>query len=157
MKRFTFPLERVLALRREQVQLVELQLERILADRRRLDREEAELRETESRSAGALLAQRVIDPVELIALSSFRHWMERQCLALTEQKSECDQKAAAQRARLNAARQAARLVEKLRERRWAEWQSGFQKELEEQAAESFLSRWNRERGLSRGAATADSV
>jgi hypothetical protein len=41
------------------------------------------------------------------------------------------------------ARRRCRLLEKLKERRRAEWEKARDRELEELASESFLARWNR--------------
>jgi hypothetical protein len=39
-------------------------------------------------------------------------------------------------------RREARLLEKLRERRLAEWNAAFVRDQQQQAEEAFLSRWN---------------
>jgi len=147
MKAFSFPLARVLDLRHKQVQIEELKLEGMLVECRRLKLEIERLRSEASGSAQALLSQRILLAVELQALSFFRTWTEQQCAVLGEQLLNWEKLASEQRVRLNHVRQEERLVEKLRERRRAEWEVGWHRELEEQALESFLSRWNRERAL----------
>jgi hypothetical protein len=41
------------------------------------------------------------------------------------------------------ARRRCRLLERLRERRWTEWQLARDRELEELASDSYLAQWNR--------------
>ena len=43
------------------------------------------------------------------------------------------------------ARRRCRLLEKLKERRLAEWRAAAEREIEALAAEAFLTRWNQER------------
>lgn len=147
MKKFTFPLERVLALRRQQLQIEEIKLEQILSEKRRVEREIEEVRERVRASADEVLRKRVLEAVELESLYAFRLWSSKQCEVLEGQLGEWEKRAADQLIRISEARQGQRLVEKLRERRLSDWEVGFEKELEEQAAESFLARWNRDRTL----------
>ena len=147
MKRFAFPLDRVLALRRQQVQIEQMKLERILTEFRRIEREIEEVRERARTAEEEVLNKRVLETVELESLYAFRLWSSKQSALLAEQLGEWDKRAVDQRISISEARQGHRLVEKLRERRLSEWEAGFEKELEEQAAESFLARWNRERSL----------
>jgi hypothetical protein len=51
---------------------------------------------------------------------------------------------AEQRRRTLEARRAYLLLEKLKEKKWKVWNLEFDRELETDAAEAFLSRWNRD-------------
>ncbi len=145
MKRFAFPLERVLALRRQQLQVEESKLETILADRRLLVRQRLEIQERVRISAAEVLSKLIVETIELQALQGFRAFSTARETALGTQIADCDTRAAEQRIRISEVRRSQKLIEKLRERHLTQWQAAFQKELEEQAAESFLARWNRER------------
>ena len=147
MKAFQFPLERVLDLRRKQEQIEELRLENMLAECRRILREREFVEEKLRLSAKEVLGRRLVEPIELLSLGHFRAWTQKQILQLTKQLGEAEACADEQRVVLNDARRNVRLIENLRERRRHEWDAEFHKELEEQASESYLSRWNRERNL----------
>jgi hypothetical protein len=55
---------------------------------------------------------------------------------------ECQRELAARQAGLLEARRRCRLLERLRERRWTEWQQARDRELEELASDSYLARWS---------------
>ena len=59
-------------------------------------------------------------------------------------QAECEQQMASQRQRRREAQRQCRLLEKLEQRRRAEWRVEADKEMENLAAESFLARWNRQ-------------
>ncbi len=147
MKSFQFPLERVLDLRRKQAQIEELKLETILQECLRIRRESERIAEQARAAAKQVLEKLVLEPIELESLYHFRGWTQTQMLILENQLREAEGRAAQQRLILNDARRNIRLIEKLRERRLSEWDAAFQKDLEEQASESHLSRWNRERNF----------
>jgi len=142
MKAFVFPLERVLDLRRKQVQIEELLLEGLLAECRRIEFEEGQVQRAVESAARSLLEQDVLDPIELQALEHFRSWSTRRREELKRRLIDVERKACEQRLKLNEVRKEERLVEKLRERRLVEWTGDFHRELEEQASEAFLARWN---------------
>jgi hypothetical protein len=56
---------------------------------------------------------------------------------------ECQNELAARQAVMLEARRRCRLLERLKERRWAEWQSAAGRELDELAADSYLAQWAR--------------
>jgi hypothetical protein len=59
----------------------------------------------------------------------------------------CQKELAARQAALMEARRQCRLLERLKDRRWAEWQSAAAKELDELAADSYLAQWARRPAL----------
>ncbi len=61
---------------------------------------------------------------------------------LAEAVRQCEQRLAAQRKRWTEARRRCRLLEKLKERRRAEYDYEMNRELESLASETFLARWN---------------
>src|ERR1039458_7519716 len=67
---------------------------------------------------------------------------EVQALAL--RRMACEQQVAAQRQKVLEAQRQCRLLEKLEQRRHAEWRREADREMESLAAESFLARWNRQ-------------
>jgi formylmethanofuran dehydrogenase subunit E len=64
-------------------------------------------------------------------------------LAVARQQSDCAARIASQREQVRKAEQKLRLLEKVKERRLAEWSRALDKEYEVLAAEGFLIRWQR--------------
>jgi flagellar export protein FliJ len=78
-------------------------------------------------------------------LDAYRVQTGRRKEALRQRLVEARKQVAAQRERLLEARRKHRLVEKLRERRVAEWVMESNREIEQNAAESHLARLSREK------------
>ncbi len=74
MKRFTFPLSRVMDWRRMQARAEELKLEQLYAEMRGIDAREAELDEERSGSERALIAARESTGEEMAALGAFQRF-----------------------------------------------------------------------------------
>ena len=145
MNAFRFPLQKVLELRRTQLELEEVQYRRQLAMLTDLDRERTEL------EAAGKIAERQIrewNPVagsELEALGGFRLYVQRKDVEMAGARAECVKHLERQQAVMLEARRRLRLLERLKERRRAEWQAASEKELEELAAEAYQAKWRRQR------------
>jgi hypothetical protein len=64
-------------------------------------------------------------------------------MQITQRRREAQKALDLQIEKTAEARRRARLLERLCERRWAEWQKASDREMEQQAAENFLLRWKR--------------
>ena len=145
MNAFRFPLQKVLDWRKTELGIEEARYRRQIEMLAEIDRERARL---EGAGAAAEEQVREWNPVvggELSALGSFRLHMKHREFALAQPRAECLQKIAAQQQAMLAARRRLRLLERLRERRLAEWTSARDREVEELASESYLARWNTRR------------
>lgn len=143
MKRFDFRLERVRRWRVERADIEELALERLRAEKSRF---EAALRCLKSELALAesgTLNQPSIDPVELTSLGTYRLRMRHDIRDLENRLSQQEAKIVAQRERVMEARRQAELLGRLRAKAFQAWQGAVNKEQEELAAETFLTRWKR--------------
>jgi flagellar export protein FliJ len=100
----------------------------------------------------ALLAERVsiesdvlsrasIAAQELAALSLYRIGAKKRELELNAVRDRCAADVEAQRIKLQAAERRVRLLEKLRERRVAEYTYAETRELEELAQDAYFSKW----------------
>jgi flagellar export protein FliJ len=100
----------------------------------------------------ALLAERVsierdtisraaIAANELVALSLYRIGAKKRELELNAVRDRCAADVDAQRIKLQAAERRVRLLEKLRERRVAEYTYAETRELEELAQDAYFSKW----------------
>jgi hypothetical protein len=139
--RFQFPLQKVLDWRRTQLEIEEGKFRQRVEAVAAVDRARAEL------EAGAVHTEcevRRWDPVDggdLRALGEYRAGVRASEARLTAERAERARALAAQQAAMLEARRRFRLLERLRERRVAEWKSACDRELDEIASESFLAQW----------------
>jgi hypothetical protein len=144
MQRFHFRLASVLGWRTLQFEIEQSKLEALFAERRRSEEDLTRLSE-QRREADRLLGSDSVEGQALAALDSHRYALERAAARLRTAAADCDRRIAAQRARVLEAERRVRLIERLKELRLAEWQSGHNRELESLASEMFLAKWVRER------------
>ena len=83
----------------------------------------------------------VVEAGDLWALAAYRQRLMAELQALDRRRGA--KQVAAQRQKVLEAQRQCRLLEKLEQRRQAEWQREADREMESLAAESFLARWNR--------------
>jgi len=143
MKSFRFPLEKALELRRTQLELEEANHKRQIAAVAAIDRRKAEI---EASGVQAEIEVRQWSPIQsgdLAALGHYRLKVKSEESALARHRLDAVQKLAAQQKVMLEARRRFRLLERLKERRLAEWTAERDKELDEIAAESSLARWSR--------------
>jgi hypothetical protein len=145
VKRFEFSLARVLEWRRLQAEKEEILLERLRAARAGLAAEKQNLtRELESTIRRILCADNVASD-DLCFLDEFRAYARQAMFQFERRIAAADADIHKQVAAVKEARRAYRLLEKLREKRWKEWEAEYDRELERQASESFLVKWNLEK------------
>jgi flagellar export protein FliJ len=143
MNAFHFPLQKALQLRQTQLELAEARYKQQVAAVGELDRLRAE---TEASGARAEIEVRQWSPVaghDLAALERFRLRVKSEEVRIAEQRAEAAREVATRQEAMLQARRRCKLLERLRERRLAEWQAGRDRELEELANDSFLAQWNR--------------
>jgi flagellar export protein FliJ len=143
MKSFHFPLQRVLDWRGLQLRGEE---ERLAGFQRKLasliHREKA-LTAAQARSESAVLDSPLMEGSELRALSGFQMRVKREREILKANKAQCEAQIAEQRARLLKARKDCRVLEQLKEKRHRTWMYLGDREVEDTAAESYISSWLR--------------
>jgi hypothetical protein len=139
MKVFRFALQRVLEWRRLQLELEENRFKSQRAVLAALDGERAAL---EAAAIGAEMQVRGWAPLrggDLDSLSSFRQHVQNKKHRLSERREEGQRQLDAQGAAMLEARRRCRLLERLRERQWAEWRAAGDRELEQFATENYLA------------------
>jgi len=139
MKAFDFRLEPVLELRRRQLDLEEDRLRRLAAAVSELDRTRAELEATAIRAEAQVRAWSPLAGRDLAALAAFRTHVQSQEQKLALRRAECRQQLEAQKAAMLEARRRYRLLERLRERQFAEWRAASDREAEQFATECHLA------------------
>jgi hypothetical protein len=143
MKKFAFPLERVLSWRHTQARLEEAAMGRTQAELQALDLRCAALGQSVQDARAKLLAAPSTTPVEIGALEHFRSSASAQTGFLLQTRRGLEQKLARQMQQVVERRREARLLEQLREQRLAAWQAAAAREIDQQAEESHLARFVR--------------
>jgi flagellar export protein FliJ len=143
MIEFRFSLEKALHLRRVQLQLSEARFRQEAAALVELERSREALRTSRADAEAHVRMGGTARGCDLAALGAFgRHVGARQ-KQLAQQYAEGEKKLDECRTAMLEARRRCRLMEKLKERRRADWQTALNRELEELAGESFLAQWSR--------------
>jgi hypothetical protein len=142
MKKFSFPLDRVLAWRRTQQRLEEMTMERIHMELLALDNQRAAL-DTEWDALRLLPAPGGFTSLELAARDQFRLHLTAEKSRLAEARRAVELRLSKQMETLTIKRRDVLLLEKVRKRRADEWTRQLANELDLQAAESALNRWTR--------------
>ena len=145
MKTFRFPLEKALDWRRIQLELEEVRYKQQVGALAGLDRQRAEVEASGIRAEIQVREWRPIAARDLTALGDFRLYVKARESAIARQRFESAQKLAEQQKLMLEARRRCRLLERLKERRLAEWTTARDHEVEEIAAESYLARWSQRR------------
>lgn len=143
MKAFRFSLERALEWRRVELERAEARYKLQAAELAAIDRQRAESDAADLRAETEVRAWQPVSGEDLAALGAFRLGMRRQRVLLQARRRECEMTLAERQKEMMEARRRVRLLERLKERRLAEWRAAFDRELEQQAAESYLAQWGR--------------
>jgi len=141
MKAFCFALENVLAWRRSELERAELQFQRSAAALAAVEQAIAELNAEGIRTEILVRGWSPVSGSDLAALGAFRNRLHQRRGELADRQSACLGRLGAERAALLEARRRVRLLERLRERRWKDWRTAADKEMEALAAETHLARW----------------
>jgi flagellar export protein FliJ len=143
VKRFVFRLESVLRWRRSLFEQEQNRLRALVAERDAILLRLKELEELRQRAEQALLEAPAVTGSELAALEAYRRRLNLERARKQQELTDCEPRIEAQRQRVLEAQRRVRLLERLRERRFSEWEAELNRELEALAAESYLARWKR--------------
>jgi flagellar export protein FliJ len=144
MRAFEFPLRRVLEWRRTQFELEENKLRQLAATLEELRLAAVRLDLVKGRAEVAVRQSAVVEACDLWALAAYRQRLIAELKALALRRTACQREVDAQRQKVMEAQRQCRLLEKLEQRRRAEWSWAADREMENLAAESFLALWNRQ-------------
>jgi hypothetical protein len=147
MKAFQFPLAKALDWRRIQLELEEARYKQQLASLAGLDRQRAEVEASGIRAEIQVREWSPIAAGDLSALGNFRLYIKSQESEIARRRFEAAQKLAEQQKLMLEARRRWRLLDRLKDRRLAEWTTGRDREIEQIAAESYLARWHRRKPM----------
>jgi hypothetical protein len=147
MKAFQFPLAKALDWRRIQLELEEARYKQQIASLAGLDRQRAEVEASGIRAEIQVREWSPIAAGDLSALGNFRLYIKSQESEIARRRFEAAQKLAEQQKLMLEARRRWRLLDRLKDRRLAEWTTGRDREVEQIAAESYLARWHRRKPM----------
>ena len=140
MRKFAFPLGRVLDWRRTQASLEEMKLSLIQAELRDIETRIACARSEKSDSERSVLESGRITGANLAALDSFKKSVLDECTRLEGLAAKCRRRIAHQLEIIAAKRRDARLLEKLEQKKLTAWKTEFTRELDREADERYVSR-----------------
>jgi hypothetical protein len=138
LKAFKFPLQKALELRQMQLEMEEANFQRAAMILAAVDRERDALLAAAAEAEAQVRAEPVVPGQDLASLGAYRRHTKTEEKRIAARRMECVKAMEVRRAAMLEARRAVRLLERLKERRLAEWTAGANKELEELASESFL-------------------
>jgi hypothetical protein len=142
MTSFHFRLEMVLSWRRTKLEVEEIKFKQAAADVAGKDRALSELREAAGKEESQLRSGKSTIGLDWAALGFYRLDVKNDERELERQRAESLKKLAVQQTAMLEARQCCRLMERLKERRLAEWEVANNRELDEMAAEAYLAQWS---------------
>jgi flagellar export protein FliJ len=140
MKTFRFPLERVLDWRQLQMRAEEEKLAVLQQHLEMLNRRANALTAAELKSKLSVLKAPSVQGSDLHALTAFQAQVKKERAALAVETLQCERRVSVQRARLLKAQKDLRVLEKLRERRMADWTYSYNREVENAAADAHISK-----------------
>ena len=143
MKRFHFRLESVLRWRLLQLELEEEKLQERFAELRALEQRREKLEAGKVEAERTVLGARTVPAEELAALDAHRRWVASQREQLARAVLDCQKRIEEQRGRVRKAEQNVKLLEKLKERRLAQWSAAADKEYQALADDVYLAQWQR--------------
>jgi flagellar FliJ protein len=143
MKTFRFPLQKALELRARQLELEEAKFQHAAAALAAVDRERDLLLSARTQAEALVRGAEPVPGEDLAALGAFRRHTEIEQKRIAQRRAQSEKALEEQRGVMLEARRRLRLLEKLKERRHAEWSAAEAKELEEMASESYLAQWRR--------------
>jgi flagellar export protein FliJ len=141
MKKFAFPLGQVMDFRRSQVRLEEIKLEGLHAGLRAIDTREATLLQKRVQSEKALKSAASATGDELQTFNAYGLAMKEELKRMDKTRAECVKRIEAQLAVLTVKRREVKLLEHLREQRFAKWKKEMFREIDQQAEEAYLAKW----------------
>ena len=142
MEQFRFRLQRVLEWRASQLEMEESRVKHQVAALAALDRSREELAAEGARAGAEVYSALRLHGSDLAWLAAFRQFVKMKDAEIAVRRGECLRQLEERRAAMIEARRRVRLLERLKERRFEEWKSDRDRELEEVASDSYLAKWN---------------
>jgi len=143
MKTFHFPLQRVLEYREVQMRTEEEKLSTIQNQLAEVLHRENALTAAQLNAEMNLLGRPLVEAAEFRALSAFQLRIRSEKVSLLAARKNLEIQIAEQRKRLLKVRKDCKVLENLKDRRKKTWTYLSDREIENTAAESYISNWAR--------------
>jgi flagellar export protein FliJ len=141
MKKFNFPLARVMDFRRMQARVEEVKLEALYAELRAIDAREVALIQEKVQAEKTLKSAKSVTGFELEVFDSYRQAMAEDQKRMDKARADCRKRIDAQLAVLTAKRRDVKLLEHLKENRFERWEKEMFKEIDQLAEEAYLAKF----------------
>ncbi len=125
-----------------QARLEEAKLETLYAGLRSINSREAALNK-QAVEAEKLKSARTVTGGDLQLFSSYQFGMKEEQKRIDKVRTECKLRIEAQLAAVTGKRREVKLLEKLKKQKFEKWEKEMFKEIDQQAEEAYLSKWNR--------------
>jgi len=143
MRSFHFPLQRVLEYREVQMRSEEEKLSTIQNKLAEILHRENALTAAQLNAEMSLLGRPLVEATEFRALSAFQLRIRSEKISLLAARANLETQIAEQRKRLLKVRKDCKILENLKDRRKKAWTYLSDREIENTAAESYISTWAR--------------
>ncbi len=147
MKKFEFRLASVLRLRQTQLDAEKVKLQKLHAERSRLENTLAAIEAQRSSSLSWIQASALVDSSDVRALSAFLAGAGARKQSLLQAIAGCEKDIEEQRLHVLAAERNHKLLEKLKERKFTMWKADADRELEIIAQEAWQAASRRNASL----------
>ncbi len=141
MKKFDFPLARVMEFRRLQARLEEIKLEALYAELRAIDAREVASIQLKVQSEKELKSAKSVTGFDLEVFDAYRKALQEDQKRMDKARADCRKRIDAQLAVLTIKRRDVKLLEHLKERRFEKWEKEMFKEIDQQADEAYLAKF----------------
>jgi len=145
MTAFRFPLEKVLDWRRTELELARARFEQQTAAVVALDRERAALETSAVQAEMTVRHWAAVTGGDLAALAAFRRHVRLREDKIGTARAQAQRELDTRGSAMLEARRRVRLLERLKDRRLAEWRRAFDRELEQLASDSYLAKFAADR------------
>ncbi len=146
MRKFRFPLDKLLSYRRGRLSEQQATLDRLLAGKAALEARRAAIEREERLVMDALRRMMILGAENLLAVDGFRRFAALESARLVEEIRQFASRIEAQRAAVVEARREVEVLERFREKRLNAWRQEVDRETERQVAELVIARWRQSSG-----------
>lgn len=145
MKKFRFPLQRLLNYRRSRLAGEQARLDQLVTEQLRLEERRMALEREERLVGESIRRLPELTAEQLTAVAAYRRYAASELTRLASESALAAARVAAQREAVLSARQEVEVLEKLREKRSHDWRRELDEETERQTAELVVARWSQSR------------
>jgi flagellar export protein FliJ len=141
VKAFRFPLDRALHIRRAQFEIEQAKLQLMTREREQLEIKVTEIVTEAATARRTLATQALLVPGEISTMPDYQRGTKQMLLKLEQQKVDLARRSQEQKRQTLEAERKVKLLEKLREKRFDEWETQMEKDQEAFTADAYLARW----------------